>query len=293
MDVLVAILRQASIYATMALGFIVVYRTSRVLNLAHPGLVLVMGYVTVALLPPLADARESPLQVTLTLVGVLLLAGVIGAALYYLFIRPMSGESRIAIIMMTLAMLFLAEASAQLVWSGQPLFIPLPGNTTRYDLLGSSVRLFDLLPMVGAAALYAGVGWFYQRSRFGVQMRAVAEQPGLAARRGVDIDLIGALSWAAAGGLAVVAVLMTGMQAPVSPLMVSITLAGFTVALVGGLDSLTGAVPAALLVAGSQVLVIRYVDQQLGEAVPYLVLLAVLLWKPWGLAGTVEELDRV
>lgn len=293
MDVLVAVLRQASIYATMALGFIVVYRTSRVLNLAHPGLVLVLGYVTVALLPPLAEARESPLQVTVTLVAVLLLAGVVGAALYYLFIRPMSGESRIAIIMMTLAMLFLAEASAQFVWSGQSLFIPLPGNSTRYDLLGSSVRLFDLLPMAGAAALYAGVGWFYRRSRFGVQMRAVAEQPGLAARRGVDIDLIGALSWAAAGALAVVAVVMTGMQAPVSPLLVSITLAGFTVALVGGLDSLAGAVPAALLVAGSQVLVIRYVDQQLGEAVPYLVLLAVLVWKPWGLAGTVEELDRV
>lgn len=293
MDVLVAILRQASIYATMALGFIVVYRTSRVLNLAHPGLVLVMGYITVALLPPLAEAREAPVRVTVTIVAVLLLAGLLGAALYYLFIRPMSGQSRIAIIMMTLAMLFLAEASAQFVWSGQSLFIPLPGNTTRYEIFGNSVRLFDLVPMVGAGVLYAGVGWFYQRSRFGVQMRAVAEQPSLAARRGVDIDLIGALSWAAAGSLAVVAVVMTGTQAPVSPLLVTITLAGFSVALVGGLDSLAGAVPAALLVAGSQVLVIRYVDPQLGEAVPYLVLLIVLLVKPWGLAGTVEELDRV
>ena len=293
MDVLVAILRQASVYATMALGFIVVYRTSRVLNLAHPGLVLVMGYITIALLPPLAEARESPLQVTATILAVALMAGLIGAALYYLFIRPMSGQSRIAIIMMTLAMLFLTEAVAQFAWSGQSLFIPLPGNDIRYDLFTGSVRLFDLLPIIGVVVLYAGVGLFYQRSRFGVQMRAVAEQPGLAARRGVDIDLIGGLSWAAAGALAVIAVVMTGTQAPVSPLMVSITLAGFSVALVGGLDSLAGAIPASLLVAGSQVLVIRYVDQQLGEAVPFLVLLVVLLVKPWGLAGTVEELDRV
>jgi branched-chain amino acid transport system permease protein len=65
------------------------------------------------------------------------------------------------------------------------------------------------------------------------------------------------------------------------------------VALVGGLDSVAGLLPAAALVAASEVLTVRFIDQQLGEAVPFVVLMIVLLIKPWGLAGTVEELDRV
>jgi branched-chain amino acid transport system permease protein len=124
-------------------------------------------------------------------------------------------------------------------------------------------------------------------------MRAVAENPALAARRGINIEKIGAVAWAIAAALGVVAVFLTSTQGSVSLLLVGTTLKGFTVALVGGLDSLSGLVPAALLVAVAEVITVRFIDQQLGEAIPYVVLLVVLLVKPWGLAGTREELDRV
>jgi branched-chain amino acid transport system permease protein len=101
------------------------------------------------------------------------------------------------------------------------------------------------------------------------------------------------MAWAIAAALGVVAVFLTSTQGSVSVLLIGTTLKGFTVALVGGLDSLAGLVPAALLVAVAEVLTVRFLDQQLGEAIPYVVLLIVLLVKPWGLAGTREELDRV
>ncbi|MEO2109203.1 MAG: branched-chain amino acid ABC transporter permease, partial [Actinomycetota bacterium] len=104
---------------------------------------------------------------------------------------------------------------------------------------------------------------------------------------------VGAMSWALATSLAVVSALLTGMQSPVSPLLIGATLKGFSVALVGGLDSLAGIAPAALLIALMEVLVIQFVDQQLGQTVPFVVMLAVLMLRPWGLRGTVEELDRV
>lgn len=293
MGLLVDILRTASVYAIMALGFVVVYRTSRVLNLAHPGFVMIGGYLAVRLLPTLAVTSENPLQFVGALALFLLLGAVLGVGLYYVFIRPMAGQTRISIIMMTLALLFLVEAVAQFLWSGQSVFIPLPGNAVAYTIAGARVRLFDLVPLVVASIVFVAVGVFYGRSRWGIQMRAVAENAALAARRGVNIDRIGALSWALAILLAFIASILSGTLAPVTPLLVAVTLKGFTVALVGGLDSLTGAIPAAIMVAASEIFVVRYVDQQLGEAIPFVVLLIVLLIKPWGLAGTVEELDRV
>lgn len=293
MGLLIDILRTASIYAVMAAGFVVVYRTSRVLNLAHPGLVMVGGYLAVGWLPTVTISQSEPWRFALMVVALLLLGAVIGAAIYYLFIRPMAGQSRISIIMMTLAMLFLLEAIAQFVWQGTTSFLPLPGNTVAYQALSTRIRLFDLVPIGVAALVFATVGSFYRRSRYGTQMRAIAENPALASRRGINIDRIGALSWSMAIILAFVASLLVGTQAPVSPLLVAVTLKGFTVSLVGGLDSLAAALPAALLVAASEILVVRFVDPQLGEAVPFVVLLVVLMVKPWGLAGTVEELDRV
>ena len=230
-----------------------------------------------------------PVAIVLLLLG----GAAVGGVVYWALIRPLAGQSRISIIMMTLALLFLIQALTQYVWSGANSFIPLPGNQTALELFGSRVRLFDLLA-IGVGALILGlVGVLYSRSRFGVHMRAVAENPALASRRGIDIDRVGALSWAIATSLAVAAALLAGMQTPVSPLLIGATLKGFSVSLVGGLDSLSGIAPAALLIAVMEVLVIQFVDQQLGQAVPFVVMLAVLMVRPWGLLGTVEELDRV
>ena len=84
-----------------------------------------------------------------------------------------------------------------------------------------------------------------------------------------------------------------GTQGVVSSLIVASSLKGFTVALVGGLDSIEGVVPAALLVAALEVATVRWVDQQWSEAVPFVVLLVVLMIRPWGLFGRTEELERV
>ncbi len=293
MTLLIDILSLAATYAVMASGFVVVYRTSRVLNLAQPGFVLLAGYLAVDLLPDAAGRSANPWVLPFAVVSLLLGGAAVGGLVYWALIRPLAGQSRISLIMMTLAMLFLLQALTQYIWSGANSFIPLPGNQTALELLGSRVRLFDLVA-IGLGALVLGlIGVLYSRSRFGIHMRAVAENPALASRRGIDIDRVGAMSWALATSLAVVSALLTGMQSPVSPLLIGATLKGFSVALVGGLDSLAGIAPAALLIALMEVLVIQFVDQQLGQTVPFVVMLAVLMLRPWGLRGTVEELDRV
>lgn len=293
MSIAIDVFRLASVYAILALGFVVVYKTSRVLNLAHPGFVMLGGYAALSTITLLGGRTISAASAILGILALLALATLLGVGTYTLVIRRMAGESRISVVLVTLAMLFFVEAVTVVFWSGEVAFVPFPGGDIVWDLAGARLRALDLAVVLVSGATLATVGLLYGRSNTGIKMRAVAENPALAARRGINVDGIGRLSWGLGLELAVVGGLMLSVQSPVSPLFVLVTLKGFTVALVGGLDSVGGIVPSALLIAASETVVVRFVDQQLGEAIPFLILVIVLWLRPWGLMGSVEEYDRV
>lgn len=288
------ILKLAGMYVLLSLGFVIIYRASRVLNLAQPGLILMAAFLALKYLP---QSFDNPISLSriLMVAGILVVGGAILGILSFRFlIQPLSGSSRISIVLMTLAALFLLESVADIVWPGVTGFMGAPGSTIGYQVTDSTyIRLFDLIPPIVGAIVWVLLLIFYRVSRQGKRVRAVAENASLAARRGININHIGALSWAFAVIVAVIAGVTMGTQGVVSSLIVATSLKGFTVALVGGLDSIEGVVPAALLVATLEVVTVRWVDQQWSEAVPFAVLLVVLMVRPWGLLGRTEELERV
>jgi branched-chain amino acid transport system permease protein len=288
------ILKLAGMYVLLSLGFVIIYRASRVLNLAQPGLILMAAFLALKYLPQNFD-NPITLPKILMVTGILVVGGAIVGILSFRFlIQPLSGSSRISIVLMTLAALFLLESVADIVWPGVTGFMGAPGSTIGYQVTDSTyIRLFDLIPPIVGAIVWVLLIVFYRVSRQGKRVRAVAENASLAARRGININHIGALSWAFAVIVAVIAGVTMGTQGVVSSLIVATSLKGFTVALVGGLDSIEGVVPAALLVATLEVVTVRWVDQQWSEAVPFAVLLVVLMVRPWGLFGRTEELERV
>lgn len=288
------ILKLAGMYVLLSLGFVIIYRASRVLNLAQPGLILLAAFLALKYLPQNFDTPIT-LPKILMVTGILMLGGaVLGILSFRFLIQPLSGSSRISIVLMTLAVLFLLESVADIVWPGVTGFMGAPGSNISYQINNStSIRLFDLIPPIVGAIVWILLIVFYRISRQGKRVRAVAENASLAARRGININHIGALSWAFAVIVAVIAGVTLGTQGVVSSLIVATSLKGFTVALVGGLDSIEGVVPAALLVATLEVVTVRWVDQQWSEAVPFAILLVVLMIRPWGLFGRTEELERV
>jgi branched-chain amino acid transport system permease protein len=158
---------------------------------------------------------------------------------------------------------------------------------------GVAVSTIDGLTVLAAVLVMTGLLAFLRRSRLGIQMRAAGERPLLAAQRGIDFQLLFALSWALASLTAGVAGILYASNVRLDPGVGVLGLKAFAVALVGGLDSLGGVVPAALLVAAVEVLAARYGDPLLADVSPFLCLLGMLLIRPWGLAGTREELERV
>jgi branched-chain amino acid transport system permease protein len=288
------ILKLAGMYVLLSLGFVIIYRASRVLNLAQPGLILMAAFLALKYLPQSFDTPIT-LPKILLVTGILILGGaVVGVLSFRFLIQPLSGSSRISIVLMTLAGLFLLESVADIAWPGVTGFMGAPGSTTGYQITDNTyIRLFDLIPPLVGGIVWGLLLIFYRVSRQGKRVRAVAENASLAARRGININNIGALSWAFAVIVAVIAGVTMGTQGVVSSLIVATSLKGFTVALVGGLDSIEGVVPAALLVATLEVATVRWVDQQWSEAVPFAILLVVLMVRPWGLFGRTEELERV
>lgn len=290
MQLLVNIAVLAALYALISCGYVLIYRVSRVLSLAHGELMMLGAYglaVSASLLP------GHPL-VALAAAG--LLALVAGFAVYGALMWRMTGESVLAAVLATIALGILLRGAMILAFGTQTLY-PLAalGWTNATLPVGESARISGAgLALVGATALaYGGLFAFLRGTRWGIRMRAAGQNPLLAAQRGIRLHGVYALAW----GLATLTGGMAGMliacDAGIESTMVTIGLKAFPAALVGGLDSLVGALVGSLIVAAAEILLIHYVDPLLSDVVPFFVLLAMLVVRPWGLFGTREELDRV
>lgn len=279
----------ASIYALISCGYVLIYRTSRVLNLAHGELMMLGAYglfTTASLFGrhPLAAIAMSAL-----------LALVVGVLVYVVLMRRMTGESVLAAVLTTIALGILLRGAMVLVFGAQEQHpLPLLGFENAAIAIGDArISAVSLTLVLATAAVYLGLWAFLRFTVWGIRMRAAGQNPLLAAQRGIGLHAIYALAWGLATLTAGLAGMLIACDAALDQTMVMIGLKAFPAALVGGLDSLLGALVGALVVAAAEVLLIYYVDPLLSDVVPFAVLLAMLVFRPWGLFGTREELDRV
>jgi branched-chain amino acid transport system permease protein len=215
---------------------------------------------------------------------------------YVFLMRKMTGEMVLAAVLTTVALGILLRGFMVLIWSAQQQYpgqalglanpsIALPG--------GGRISTFAALLVVATAIVYAGLFVFLRLSRWGIRMRAAGQSPLLAAQRGINLHAVYALAWSLSTATGSLAGMLIALDSGLNNTMVIIGLKAFPAALVGGLDSLVGALVGSLIVAGAEVLLIHHVDPLLSDVVPFLVLIAMLIVRPWGLFGTREELDRV
>jgi branched-chain amino acid transport system permease protein len=279
-----------AIYALIACGYVLVYRVSRVLNLAHGELMMLAAYLLFTTASLFAG------QPLMAIGAALALSVLVGALIYVLLMRKMTGEMALAAVLCTIALGVLVRGATVLVWSAQQHYpaealgvanasLALPG--------GARLSLCAALLVLTTAIVYGGLLAFLRLGRWGVRMRAAGQNPLLAAQRGVNLHAIYALAWSLSALTGALAGILIALDSGLGQTMATIGLKAFPAALVGGLDSLAGALLGSLIVASSEVLLIQYVDPLLSDVVPFLVLIVMLVVRPWGLLGTREELDRV
>jgi branched-chain amino acid transport system permease protein len=210
--------------------------------------------------------------------------------------RRMTGESVLAAVLTTIALGILLRGGMVLAFGTQTQY-PLQqlGWVNVSVPIGASARISaaGLVLVLGTAVVYGGLFLFLRASRWGIRMRAAGSNPLLAAQRGIRLHHVYALAWGLATFTGGMAGMLIACDAGIEATLVTIGLKAFPAALVGGLDSLVGALIGSLVIAAAEVLLISYVSPLLSDVVPFFVLLAMLVVRPWGLFGTREELDRV
>jgi branched-chain amino acid transport system permease protein len=289
-NLLVVILIQTSFYALLGMGYVLIYRATRVLNLAHGDLMVFGAYL---FFQALASSGGS---LALAIAAAVLGAAVLGAIVYLAVMRPLASYPVAVGVLATIALGLVLRTIVTLIWSAQTRYpAELIGQSGRPIALsaGASVSGIDTLMIAAAFVAMIGFPLMLRLSIVGIEMRGVAENAVLAAQRGINIHRINAFSWAAASVMAAVAGIFFSIKVRLGPDLWYVGLAGFAPALIGGMDSLKGVVIGAVIVAAAEVLAALYIAPQVALAAPFLVLLVALWIRPWGVFGSREELDRI
>jgi branched-chain amino acid transport system permease protein len=275
-----------SIYALIALAFVVVYKAARIINFAL-GECVMLGALLVAF---------GLHGLGLGLAGALALAAAGMAALALLFsrlvLRRLLGAPLISLIMVTLGLGALIRGGGTIMLGGVPREIVLPIDRVPIDAGMLQIGTDRLAAAIIAALCVAAVAWFHRRSRTGVALRAIADDRAAAMAAGIDAQRYVALTWVAMG---VICVAAGTLWTFVSGGGFSVALVGlkvFPIVIIGGLDSIAGTIVGAMLVGVLESLATGYLDPGFGAVAAWLVLVLVLMLRPHGLFGT-PRVERV
>lgn len=287
MQFIASIVVLSCVYSILALGFVVIYKSSRILNFAYADVVMLIGYLAVTLF----ELLGGPPFISLALV--LIISFLFGLVIYALLIRPMAGEPIFSTIILTVALGIVLQAITVLIWKGDLEYISLGWRQYYSPIEGIRLASTEIVIIVTTILIFAALSCFYRFSKIGQQMRATAENTLLAAQRGINIYFVTSIAWAIGIFATGIASILLGSNYSVSLYMGHIAIKAFSVALVGGLDSIKGIIPAAFVIAAAELTANNYINPRLADTMPFIIMLLVLLIRPWGFWGTEEEIERV
>jgi branched-chain amino acid transport system permease protein len=283
-----------STYALVALGFVVIYKSTGVINFAQGGLLALGAYLGYTFSNNLAVAFGVAILLAC------LSAAVVGASVERLVLRRMVGQPPFAVIMITIGLLFVLEPVITAIWGfdNRPVDNPWNIQTVEVGQLVLGVR--DLWTIGITAGVVVAFFLFFRYTRMGLAMRATAFDPEAALAQGISARRVYATSWAIAAALAALAgITLAAGPGGLQPSISFIALAAFPAMILGGLDSPAGAVLGGVVIGLAEALTRGYQDQLFSWAgdnvsviVPYVFMIVILLIRPYGLLGT-KEVRRV
>ncbi|WP_219413769.1 branched-chain amino acid ABC transporter permease [Pseudonocardia nigra] len=277
------------IYALVAVGFVIIFRATRVLNFAHGEFMTVAAYLSVTLtLSVLALPFVAAVGVAVVVTAV------IGVLVFALLMRPLLGEALWAPVMVTIGLTVVAQSVIKIIWHGNPEILRPPWPRTGVHIPGADILVsnYVLATIVIAGVFFALLIAFFRYVGLGRQMRAAAENPRLASWSGVNVMALFAGAWAIAGFAAALAGVAVGVGGIVTAELGAIGLRAIPAAILGGLDSVSGALIAALIVGFVEVAAAEYISSSTRDIAAFCVMLAVLLVRPSGLLGS-PEIKRI
>ena len=292
-EVLAGGLLAGVMYALVALGFVLIYKASGVFNFAQGSMVFFAALTYVSLV-------ERGWNFWLALLVTLAVMVALGVATERIVLRPLVNQPQITLFMATIGLAFVLEGLSQLLWGSQPHGLELGIPDVPMEWLSQkwniNISQFDVFAAFVAGGLVAVLAVFFQKTRIGRALRAVADDHQAALAVGIPLQHIWAIVWAVAGFVALVAGLMWGVRNGVQFALTFVALKALPVLLIGGFESIPGAILGGLIIGATEKLAEVYVGPMVGGGIEswfaYVVALLFLLVRPEGLFGE-KHIDRV
>ena len=292
-EVLAGGLLAGVMYSLVALGFVLIYKASGVFNYAQGSLVFVAGLTFVSLL-------ERNVNFWLAIAITLAVMVVVAVVTERVVLRPLINQPPITLFMATIGLSFVLEGLSQMVMGAQPhgLELGIPDVPIEWlsERANINISQLDLFAALVAGVLVAGLALFFQKTRIGRALRAVADDHQAALAVGIPLQHIWAIVWAVAGFVALVAGLMWGARNGVQYALTFVALKALPVLILGGFESIPGAIVGGLIIGASEKVAEVYLGPYVGGGIeswfPYVLALAFLLVRPQGLFGE-KIIDRV
>ena len=282
-----------SIYALSALGFVLIYKSSRVLNIAHGQIIAAGAFITYALTVWVG------IHIALSFILSMIITFFLAMSVERVFLRRLIGEPIISVIMVTIGLMSIIDGIIYMTPFGSenfsfPEFLP----KTPLSFWDISISWTQLVGVIITFIMIAGFTWFFKASTVGISMRAVSDDQFASMSIGISVPRVFGLAWATAGLSAAAAGGIIGNITGLNfDVLHSFGIIVFPVVIVGGLDSIFGAIVAGIIMGLIQQFASGYLDGNWGlfgtaDVLPYIILLIILLIKPHGLFG-IHEIERV
>jgi len=292
-EVLIGGLLAGVMYSLVALGFVLIYKASGVFNFAQGAMVFLAALTFVSIM-------KMGINFWLALAVTLGVMVVLGIGIEKIVLRPLVNQPPITLFMATIGLAFVLEGLSQLVWGSQPHGLELGIPDVPMEWLSQkwniNVSQFELFAAGVAGAMVAALALFFQYTRIGRALRAVADDHQAALAVGIPLKNIWAIVWAVAGFVALVAGLMWGARNGVQYALTFIALKALPVLILGGFESVPGAIIGGLIIGASEKLAEVYIGPMVGGGIEswfaYVIALLFLLVRPQGLFGE-KIIDRV
>lgn len=280
------------VYALVAIGFVVIIKCSKLFNIAQGHFVMIGGYLGYTFLITFGLPVWASLLLT---IGV---AAIMGLLIERFALRPLVGQPVLAVIMMTMALATVLEGLATLVWGGEYKAYHGVLPTLTLQLGELSVPSESLIGIIVSIAAVAILLLFFRYTKSGLAMRATAEDVQVVQSVGIKVTKVYALSWVIASVLGVIAGILLGGVSGVMIPMAEVGLKTFAVVLLGGIDSIGGAIIAGIILGMLENVAAGYLDPLLpsggglAHVIPFIVIIIVLIFKPHGLFG-LARIERI
>lgn len=289
LEVLVGGLLAGVMYSMVAIGFVLIYKASGVFNFAQGSLVLFAALTFVSIVE-----RGIPFWAALGITLAVML--VLALAIERVVLRPLVNRPPITLFMATLGLSFMIEGLAQTLWGAQVHGLEIGITDAPFEVGGVMVSQLDLFAAGTAGALVLVLGLLFNKTRLGLALRGVADDPLAALAVGIDLRRVWGVVWAVSGVVALVAGLLWGARVGVQFSLALIVLKALPVLIIGGFSSVAGTIVGGLLIGATEKLAEVYLGPPLGGGIenwfPYVLALLFLLVRPTGLFGE-PRVERV